>query len=172
MKPVHRKTAPIEQQQRLSQSILWTLQRNFFEAQGIEAWSCGTVPHNLTCSPFIADSYARVVFGWMRDCKTAMSEGNGTSSREFDPDQPIYIIELGAGSGRFGYLFLKRLLSICESSVLKGIRIKYVMTDFAESNLQYWRAHPWFQSYFDQGVLDFARFDADKDVTLESAILE
>jgi len=86
------KSSPLETNRRLSKSLLWRLQRNYFERYGIEAWSSGAVPHHITSSPFIADAYARVVIGFLRDYE-----------RSLDQRQPVYIVELGSGSRRFAY---------------------------------------------------------------------
>jgi hypothetical protein len=81
--------------------------------------------------------------------------------------QPVHIVELGSGSGRFAYLFLKKFLNLYRNSVLKKIPVKYVMTDFTESNLEYWRTHPWFLPFIKEGSLDLARFDLESDVQIE-----
>lgn len=156
MEVVHENAVSLEERERLSCSVIWRLQRNYFEHQGIEAWSSGTVPHHITSSAFIADAYANVVFGFLRDCV-----------RKHDPRQPIYIVELGSGSGRFAYLFLKRLLAKQNGSVLKDIPVKYVMTDFTQQNLEYLRKHAHFQRFIDEGLLDFARFDVEHDQQLK-----
>jgi hypothetical protein len=52
IKPEPHNTAIIEQDQRLSHSMLWELQREFFARQG-------TVPHYITSNPFIANAYAQ-----------------------------------------------------------------------------------------------------------------
>src|SRR6185295_12197231 len=106
---VEEKILPLEENQRLSRSLLWRLQRNYFEQRGIEAWSSGAVPHHITSSPFIADAYARVVMGFLRDWST------------LDHSQPVHIVELGSGSGRFAYSFLKKFLDLQRNSVLKEI---------------------------------------------------
>ena len=151
----HTEPCTVETKQRLSHSMLWEWQRTFFERQGIEAWSQGTVPHHITSSPFIADAYARIVAAYLRDCNA-----------QFDRSNPVYIVELGSGPGRFAYLFLKKLLSIQEQSVSTNIPFKYVMTDFTEPTVAYWRSQPWVQPFIEKGVLDFARFDAEHDQTL------
>lgn len=151
-----RKSAPLEQRKRLSESVLWKLQRNFFERYGIEAWSTGAVPHHITSSPFIADAYARVVFGFLRDCH----------ADALDHAQPFHIVELGSGPGRFAYLFLKKFLGLLRGSALKEARVRYLMTDLAERNLDYWRAHPWLRPFVEEGSLDFALFDAVRDEEL------
>lgn len=160
MQNLRKKAITLEKQQRLSRSRLWRLQRNFFDTQGIEAWRAGFVPHHITSNPFIADAYAKVVFGFLRDCKNP-------DTVPLDPGQPVYIVELGSGSGRFAYLFLKKFLALQQNSVLKDIPVKYVMTDVAERNLAYWRSHPWLQSFVDEGLLDFARFDVEHDRQLK-----
>ncbi len=143
----------VERDQRLSRSLLWRLQRAFFERQGIEAWSENIVPHYATSNPYIAAAYARVVIGFLRDW-------HGGAAPMLDPGLPMYIVEMGAGSGRFAFHFLKRFLSVYTRSALKDVRVIYVMTDIAERTLAYWQAHPSLQPFVAQGLLDFARFDA------------
>src|SRR5262249_24696687 len=149
------KRAPQMTPERLSQSLLWRLQRNYFERHGIEAWRSGAVPHHITSSPFIADAYARVVLGFLRDC------------RVLDHSQPVHIVELGSGSGRFAYSFLKKFLNLYRNSSLKEIPVKYVMTDFTNRNLEYWRTHPSLVPFIEERSLDLARFDLEHDVQIE-----
>jgi len=151
----------------LSQSILWKLQRNFFQGQGIEAWRQGTVPHYITSNPFIANAYAKVVFGFIRDCTGVTGDSANDSFPPFDPGHPIYIIELGSGSGRFAYHFLKKFLDIYRSSVLKDIPFTYVMTDFCEKNVNFWREHQSLKPLVEEGVLDYALFDTERDEELK-----
>ena len=154
----------LEQNQRLSRSLLWQFQRTFFDQQGVEAWRRGLVPFYVTSNPFIAQAYARVVFGFLRDC-AAIGEENADFA-PLDPGQPVYIVELGAGSGRFGAYFLKRLLTLLDHLTLNGVRVQYVMTDFTERHIAYWQAHPALQPLMEAGQLDFARFDAGNDQEL------
>jgi len=160
MNPELNSTFVLERSQRLSCSSLWNMQRNFFARQGIEAWRQETVPHYITCNPFVARAYTQVVFGFLRDCQVR--------STPLDLSQPVYIVELGAGSGRFAFHFLKEFLGLFTRSVLKDIPVKYVMTDFAQQTLNYWQTHRWLQPFVEGGQLDFARFDAghDRELTL------
>ena len=144
----------LEQRQRLSQSRLWQLQRTFYEQQSIRAWSEGTLPYYATSNPFIAHAYGKVIFGFLRDWYTA-------TDTSLDMSQPVYIVELGSGSGLFAFHFLKKFMDFFTRSVLKEIPIKYVMTDFAEQNLTFWQQHSSLQPFVEQGVLDFAIFDAE-----------
>jgi hypothetical protein len=150
----------IEKGQRLSRSMLWDLQRSFFTKQGVGAWRCGIVPHYITSNPFIADAYAHVVLGFLRDCQF----GNIL----LDRSQPLYIVELGAGSGRFSFHFLKKFQKLFPSSGPGHINVKYIMTDFAESTCQFWRTHSRLKPFAEQGRLAFGLFDAahDREITL------
>src|ERR671933_153330 len=146
-------TYVLEQDQRLSRSLLWQLQRRFFDAQGPNAWlQDGGVPHYITTNPYIARSYARVALGFLRDCR-AVAPGDPTFA-PLDPTQPVYVVELGHGPGRFGHAFLTQFLDLLARSSLKGIPIQYVMTDVAESNVTHWRTHPSLQPFVAAGQLD------------------
>ena len=138
----------------LSRSLLWRLGRRFYEREGHEAWAKGTVPHYITSNPWIADSYAQVVLGWLRD---------GVAAGTLDPREPVHVVELGAGSGRFGYLFLHRFFDLLGRSPFASQPVRYVLSDFTESTLLPLRAHPALQDLVAAGRLDFAPFDASLD---------
>jgi len=158
--PTASENSILESNQRLSQSLLWKHQRNFFISQGIEAWNTGKVPHYATSNPLIAKAYGNVVFGFLRDC-------NLNTQTPLDLTQPVYIVELGSGSGRFSYHFLKQFFEDYGTSTLGEIPVKYIMTDFAQQNLDYWQSHPKLHPFVNQGLLDFAQFDIEKDSTLK-----
>src|SRR5215207_6053264 len=134
--------------QRLSESMLWQLQTRYFEHQGVNAWRSGTVPHYITSNPFIARAYAQVVCGYLRDCRAA---------RLIDESQPVYMVELGAGSGRFGFHFFKKLAELLPHFALQHLPIKIVLTDFAQQTIDYWTQHPVLRALVERGSLDFAR---------------
>lgn len=144
----------VESEMPLSKSMLWKLQSDFFENQGPEAWIKGIVPQYITTNPYIANQYAKTAFGYLRDY---------ASREDINKDSVIYIMELAAGVGRFTYTFLKRFLHMIENSSLRGIKFKYIVTDFAERNIEYWQSHSFLKPYFESGVLDCATFDIAKD---------
>jgi tetratricopeptide (TPR) repeat protein len=147
----------LETGRRLSTSMLWQLQRDVYNQQGVEAWSTGGVPQSITTSPFTARAYARVVLGYLRDVQSMV-----------DDSVPVYILELGAGSGRFGYRFLKHLSRLLEHSSLQTrCRFVYVMTDVSRSMVDYWQAHLSLRPLVDSGVLDFAVFDAVQPAAIQ-----
>ncbi|OCA99145.1 tetratricopeptide repeat protein [Clostridium beijerinckii] len=146
--------AIVEAEKPLSQSMLWKLQTEFFANQGPEAWIKGIVPQYITTNPYIANQYAKTVFGYLRDY---------VAREDVDKNTVIYIMELAAGVGRFTYTFLKRFLHMIENSSLKDIKFKYIVTDFAERNIEYWQNHSFLSPYFEAGILDCATFDISKD---------
>lgn len=149
--------AIIEAEKPLSQSMLWKLQMDFFANQGPEAWIKGIVPQYITTNPYIANLYAKTIFGYCRDY---------AARNDIDKDTTIYIVELASGVGRFTYTFLKSFLHIIENSSLKELKFKYIVTDFAERNIEYWQNHSFLKPYFECGVLDCATFDIAKDEEL------
>jgi hypothetical protein len=148
----------LEAKKPLSQSMLWKLQSDFYANQGPEAWIKGIVPQYITTNPYIANLYAKTVFGYCRDI---------TSSEDFDKNTTIYIMELAAGVGRFTYTFLKRFLHLVENSSLRGLKFKYIITDLAERNALYWQNHSFLKPYFESGVLDCATFNMVEDEELQ-----
>src|SRR5687768_9262342 len=76
----------------LAESMLWQLQRTFYDRRGTTAWSEGTVPFYVTCNPFMARAYARVIVGFLRDCAAALGPEPWSTLRE----KPVYVVELGA----------------------------------------------------------------------------
>jgi tetratricopeptide (TPR) repeat protein len=147
----------LERGRRLSESMLWRLQRDFYDERGIRAWSHGNVPQGITTTPHIARAYAKIALGYLRDM-----------AAQVDPSQPVYFVELGAGSGRFAYRFVKRLAALLDRSTLSHTSFRYVMTDAAMNLIDYWQAHPSLRPLVDAGLVDFAHFDASEraDITL------
>lgn len=148
----------LEDKKILSKSMIWKLQADFYSKQGPDAWMKGIVPQYITTNPYIANLYAKITFSYCRDI---------VSSKDFDPNTTIYILELAAGVGRFTYTFLNRFLNLVEHSSLKGLKFKYIVSDFAERNVSYWLNHSYLKPFFDKGILDCATFDMTCDVDLQ-----
>jgi hypothetical protein len=134
---------------------LWQLQRQYFEETNIEAWKEGDVPHYITSNPYMAETYAKLLLAFFRD-RLATGPLN----------EPIYIVELGTGSGRFSYHLVKALHRLIQNTAVKETRFVYIMTDFVEDTLAFWDKHPRFQEFYEQGIMDYALFDAEKDDAL------
>jgi len=135
----------------VSQSPIWQLVRSYYRQMGLKAWHTSAVPNYITTNPFIASRYAKVIDGFFADF---------SNSRNLYPlDNPFYILELGAGSGRFGYCFLKQFFSELEVSIRDNRPLVYVMTDISRANIDFWKSHPQLQSFIKKGQLDFAYLD-------------
>jgi len=144
----------LERDKRFSDSVLWSLQRNYYTQKGPTAWHSGEVPSYATCNTFIAQSYAHVALAYLRDAKAA---------GQIDPKHPIYFVELAAGVGRFAYQFLNKFHQLLRESSIRDLKVVYVMTDFTSTNLKVWSEHPHLMPYVAEGLLDFAKFDVDSD---------
>lgn len=142
-----------------SRSMVWDLMARYFRERGVAAWREEEVPHYVTTNPFIGAAYAEVVFAAWLDQRNL---GRWPAAC----GQPLYICELGAGTGRLAFHFLRRLGELAERAGLGGRAFRYVLTDMAESNLEFWQSHPALQRYFRSGVLDCAVFDATRDSTI------
>jgi len=142
---------------KLADSPLWHLQRQYYKNQGLDAWSRAQVPHYLTSNPFIAKAYAEIALGYWRDLKAKGLTG-----------QPFYIIEIGAGSGRFAYHFLLQFFEAFDAVRGPDDKACYVMTDFASKTVRQWQAPlaDKLKAFVEQGRLDFAIFDAETDTKL------
>lgn len=147
----------VERGRRLSKSMIWPLQRAFYERSGASAWKPKAVPYYITSNAFTARAYARTVAGFLRDLAAA-------GPVLFDPAAPVYLVELAAGSGQFACLFLRRLLELRSAiPALRALDLRYVMTDFARSSVDAWPAHERLAPFFERGVLDCATFDLESD---------
>ena len=113
------------------------------------------MPHYVTSNPVIVDTYAEFIFAFRRDRQAL-----------FPGDDPLYFCELGSGSGRFAFHFLKRLLRLCARRGLPPLAFRYVLTDFTQCNLDAWRKNPCFAEFFDSGLLDMALFDVNDSAEL------
>ncbi|KAG9410957.1 hypothetical protein AC1031_018983 [Aphanomyces cochlioides] len=134
---------------------LWRLMSSFYDRQGVDSWAQGIVPHFITSNTFIAKRYAQVFQAYLRD-----------AIAQLDPAEPLYIVELGTGSGKFSFYFLQWLYELHPILSFPIERIHYVMTDFTDSNLKFWQNHPALAPYVERGSLDFAIFDATQDTSL------
>jgi hypothetical protein len=140
----------------LSRSILWDLQRRFYMGRGPEAWGGGEVPSWITSNPLMAAFYAELVVAWA-------IEGLRTSPPRIRTDEPVVILELGAGPGMLGHRFLTRLVDLEEIWRPTGLSFRYVMTDLVPANVAFWKDHPRLAPFFASGLLSVARFDPLND---------
>lgn len=149
----------LETGRRFSECLLWEMQRRFFQQRGIDAWRAGVVPQYITSHPFLAEAYARLALDWLREVRRLS---------DYNPDLPVRIFELAAGSGRFAFYFLQvfsKALTIeqkCQPDFfIRPGSIRYIMTDLVPANVDFWRAHERLAPFVDSGLLEFACLDLD-----------
>jgi len=157
----HATRCVLEDFTRCSDSLLWKLMMSFYDRKGVESWSQGIVPHFITCNAFIGRAYAQVLLGFLRDCVQA------NAKLPLDSSKKLYIIELGAGSGKFSFFMIKAINELSELLDFPASSIIYVMTDFTWNNLKFWNGHKNLRRYIDSGQLDVAIFDAVNDDSIK-----
>ena len=145
----------LQKSTRFSESLVWDLQHSFFEKEGIRAWSEGVVPYYITSSPYIARDYAKLAMAWIEDQRKQNQE-------------PLRILELGAGHGQFTFLFLKNLeAQFHQKYADTALPVTYVMSDISAANMDFWSSHPALEKWLEQGTLDYALFDGTRDEELQ-----
>ena len=150
-----KKRTIIDADKPLSQSLLWQIQRTYFLQNGMKAWQDDVVPSAISSNPVMARTYSQILFGYLRDCFAAACSGDFL----LDSTEPIYIVELGAGSGRLAHHFLHTFMPRYRKSPFSSQPIKYIMTDFVPEILEFWQGNGRFQPWIDAGVLDIGLFD-------------
>ncbi|MEW6284227.1 MAG: hypothetical protein AB1758_36775, partial [Candidatus Eremiobacterota bacterium] len=136
----------------ISKSGLWKMQEDYYRTMGVRAWDDRT-PFYVTNSLVIAEAYAHLILSFLLDFPV-------------DPEEPLYLLELGTGTGRFGYHLtreLKRKLACFPQT--RDVRFTLVMTDVVKDNLRFWEAHERLAPLGEH--LDFALFRPEHENTLK-----
>lgn len=145
-----------QQRYRFSEAPIWELQRSYYEQLGMKAWNNDQVPQYITSNPMIGTAYAEMIFGFLQD-----------RAAKGDTAEPVIILELGAGAGRLAFQTLQKLSELIEYAGIPLPPFKYVMSDLPLLNITGWQQHPRLIPFVEQGILDFARFDAVADTELK-----
>lgn len=133
-----------------SKSMIWDLQRSYYESQGLHAWTCDKIPYYVTSNGAMGTAYAKIAIAFLKDLA-------GTSM------DTVYFLELGAGHGRFSYFFIKSFLKLYKESIIPLPKFCYIMSDFAEKNVLFWENHPKHKPFIEQGIVDTCLFDITKN---------
>jgi tetratricopeptide (TPR) repeat protein len=146
-----RETVVLEKDVPLSKSLLWSRQRDYYVQRGLKAWTDDNVPAFITNNPFIAEIYAGIVAGFFDDCAALES---------LSPACPLRVLELGAGTGKFSYLFLRHLSALLRERGIDPLSVRSCMTDCSESLAAEWRGNPQLAEFVRAGMLEFAILEA------------
>lgn len=134
-------------------SLLWPLQQRCYASLGMSAWHADRTPSYITSNPYFADSTARVLLATLLDI-----------GRQ---PEPISIIELGAGSGRFSWLLHQKLTQLAADCPLPVPPWRLVMTDSSPPLLRAWKTQPQLKPLLRLGSLDIAKFDVSSPQRLQ-----
>ncbi|GAB5411470.1 MAG: hypothetical protein ChlgKO_05840 [Chlamydiales bacterium] len=121
---------------KLSESPLWKLQTRTFQDLGLDCWLEKGTPYQLTNSPLIARQYAAIALQLIKEREEKFS-----------------IIEMGAGTGRFAYLFIIELQKKLREAGLSEEAFCYFLTDISPKNLEFWQKHPLLIPYIEKGLV-------------------
>jgi tetratricopeptide (TPR) repeat protein len=149
----HEPTVPtiLENRVPLSQSVIWRLQSSFYARRGLKAWTEDNVPSYITNNPFIAEVYAAIAAAFIDDC---MGHGHQTA-RPLSPQNPLRILDLGAGTGKFAYLFLRKLTALLQEKKIAPEIVRYCMADCSQDLLTAWKENSYLARFADSGILEF-----------------
>lgn len=138
----------IESPTRLSDSQLWKIQENYFALKGASAWQ-NEIPFFISSNAFIGSRYAQLVIHMIGDL---LARGPAPG--------PLYIVEIGAGHGKFSFYFLKAFSAALKHLGLEALDYRYIITDVAESNIDFCQKNEAFAPYIESNRMDFGVFDA------------
>jgi hypothetical protein len=139
----------VEDKKPFSKSIIWELNKNYYQKKGIAAWREGEVPHHMTSNAFVGKTYAELIFSLLQDV-----------AKNEQCDKTVYILELGAGHARLCFHILKYLNKKIQGHQGVLPSFCYILSDISSDNIDFFIQHPQLQSYYDHKQLDVAYFDA------------
>lgn len=156
----HSQKLILERDVPLSQSLVWKRQRDYYVRRGVGAWSEDRVPNYITNNPFTAETYARIVCGFICDCLQIDSH----HASQVSPATKFRILELGAGTGKFAYLFLRQLTTQLRSQNIAPDCFRYCMTDCSPSLLESWEKNESLSIFLATGQLSFELLDLGEEI--------
>ncbi len=137
----------LEKKQRLFHSVLWKKIHEYYNKNAHKAWADGQTPEFISTNAFIGDYYAKIVHRFLTDTQ---------------PTSTTYLLDIGSGSGRFAYHFLK---AYDRYDPKRKFSLVYVACDFSQQNLTSLLEHDSFQPWIEKNQFDVAFFDASKALT-------
>ncbi|HMI51170.1 MAG TPA: SAM-dependent methyltransferase [Candidatus Saccharimonadales bacterium] len=147
----------------LSQSLIWHAHSRHYALRGAKSWTEDMIPQFITNNPLIAEIYARLVCAFLDDCRKF---AEGTPDRP-SPNNPLRIVELGSGLGKFSFLFLKQLSALLKAQDLPPNLVRYCMTDCSERLVADWRSNSFLSPFVECGMLQFAVLDVSEPIHLQ-----
>ena len=127
---------------RFSSSPLWEIQAGIL-SEGLR------VDHPLenTC---LANAYVDMILEYWRGL---LAEGG------IDPEEPLYVFEQGAGSGKFSWYMIRLLQERLQENFSGELTPVYLVCDPSLANLEYCRQHLRLKPYIEARCVDLVRWD-------------
>jgi len=151
-----------EAPRRFSEGDLLDMNLDYYKSLSTEAWeytenNAVNVPYLPTSNAKMARAYARAVIAYFAD----MCESGKVSV-----DEPVYLLELGAGHARLSYnllIELKRRRFYLDNRCGKDFRYVVVLAEFSSENFEYYASSRELGEYIHRGELDYTVFAAGSD---------
>ena len=124
-----------------------------------EIWS--PVPAAVTGNAFVGDTFAAAVEAWLLDQRDAV-----------DVREPLYVLELGAGTGMFSHLFVTAIARRCANGTFPHPRVVLVLCDQSEMRFDAWAETNVLAKHVRAGAIDFATLSVDERGTFEPIVLK
>lgn len=115
----------------LPESLFWNIQDEGHRRWGPFSWS-------ISNTTFMATAYAGIIQAYV-EATPGITQG-----------QPLYILDLGAGTGRFSYLLLRAL-----EKITLPVEVRVICVERHKMYAESWANHPRFAPFLKEGRLDY-----------------
>lgn len=121
-------------------SLLWSLHRDYYQQEGLDAFLRQEVPYNISSNPCLAAQSLRLL----------MASAPA-------PGPALNVLEIGAGLGVFAHNFLRALEATAPEQTLC-----YWLSDYSAPGLRQLAAHPIFAAWQASGRLRICLLDGER----------
>ena len=126
---------PLEEPTALSESVLWSLQREYFQREGHpRLGAAASVPDMITTNAVMGAAYARMVATFLREWRSRRSDATA---------DPSHIVEIGAAPDASPTISSRSSSRASTFLCCSDVTVRYVMTDLPGGNVDRWRRHPY-----------------------------
>jgi hypothetical protein len=132
----------------LSKSKIWKLGADAYKDMGLAIWE--EIPAHVTGNSAVGDLFAGALAAWLVD------QGDAVSLTE-----PLYVLELGAGTGLFSHQFLNAVARRRKRGTFPHPQVILVMCDQSDAQIDEWAEAEILAAHARASVLDFATFAVD-----------
>ncbi|MEO8303308.1 MAG: SAM-dependent methyltransferase [Betaproteobacteria bacterium] len=132
----------------LSRSTVWKRVADVYTDAGLAIWD--SVPAVITGNALVGSLFAGAIEAWLLDQGDAV-----------DPNEPLYVVEPGAGTGLFSHHFLTAIARRRASGLFPHPRVVLIMCDQSDAHIEQWSESAVLMAHVRAGTLAFATFAID-----------